>query len=748
MLCGLALLLAFGGGTHALSWGVLLCAIGIALLLAPPRDPVWGGCGWLLLGLAGWAILALLPSGFGVGTEWRSEATVLGIGLGQAPHAQPWLGLETALLAAGGLVGLGFILSQRSGGALVSRHLLGLILLLTLLAAGLILGNAMGWRLPWAREVHVFSWFPNRNQTATIFACGSVAAIGLGVAESARRSRVAFLAFVCGAVLFLAMLQSLSRGALLAWGVGVIVLFAGAMRSRARRQAWRAAIVIGLGFFSCFAYFGGPGRDRFLEFWSALHSGGMAADFRLSIFQDVLFMVRDHPIWGVGLGQFRYVFPQYRDLSSGEVAILHPESSLLWWLAELGIPGVLLVLGLLIRFGFAHFRFEPHRANALLRWSALCAVMVFLLHTLIDVGAHRIGAVYVAGAFAALAIRPAQGAGSAGAAIRRRGWRACGGVLLACGAFWLIALESSRAVLSVDLATLVEPHPRLPMAFEPHFREGVRLRADDPSGAAAAFRRARFLDPQNSRLAFEEGRIWYPAQRESAFVAFGEALRRSEEPRRMFRRIAGLCRGDSEARPYLRRLALIDPGWSVEYFLLIPYDELSGEWDATGAEERIWPELDSADKERLLDRFLRADDPDTVLRLWRQSVRLFPDARLAIHPAARAHALQGDYEAAAMLILDEWRAGVDPIASGVALSDRQLERLRARALRDPDDIVANLRLLREFGARGSWEQAERVARRILESNHPPPEIGYWLAQSLFQRERFESAWRVLEGLQR
>jgi hypothetical protein len=115
--------------------------------------------------------------------------------------------------------------------------------------------------------------------------------------------------------------------------------------------------------------------------------------FRLMVASDTFKLLKDFPLTGVGSGQFRWIFPQYRDLtvSSHNKVAVHPESSWYWLAAEWGIPAALCLLGLVGLIyvgGYRNIRKRGNRDRAL-RFGCLVASAMVPLHSLFDVPAHR-----------------------------------------------------------------------------------------------------------------------------------------------------------------------------------------------------------------------------------------------------------------------------------------------------------------------------------------------------------------------
>ena len=114
-------------------------------------------------------------------------------------------------------------------------------------------------------------------------------------------------------------------------------------------------------------------------------------------------MWRDAPLFGHGLRTFPQLIGLYQTVRLEDQVILHPESSWLQWLVELGLVPVLLALA-----GGAVFLSRQLRAafqsdrGFYLRAGSFGAVAVLLFHSAIDVPAHRWGT--LAFALAALAL--------------------------------------------------------------------------------------------------------------------------------------------------------------------------------------------------------------------------------------------------------------------------------------------------------------------------------------------------------
>ena len=95
----------------------------------------------------------------------------------------------------------------------------------------------------------------------------------------------------------------------------------------------------------------------------------------------------------MGSSQFRWIFPQNRDLTitAHRSVAAHPESSWYWLAAEWGLPAALCLLVLVILIYLAGYRNIHKRGNRerALRFGCLVASAMVPLHSLFDVPAHR-----------------------------------------------------------------------------------------------------------------------------------------------------------------------------------------------------------------------------------------------------------------------------------------------------------------------------------------------------------------------
>lgn len=152
-------------------------------------------------------------------------------------------------------------------------------------------------------------------------------------------------------VILVATMLAASRGGLI--GLGVAATFI-AIRSR-RRVLALLAIASGLTLFLVFA----PNSplDRFLN---PGYGDRLAVDARMAAWTAGARMIQAHPMYGVGVGNFKAMMPQFAGPEIDYAEIAH--NTYIEMAAEMGIPGLLLFLSLL---GATFFSLQHTRARAL-----------------------------------------------------------------------------------------------------------------------------------------------------------------------------------------------------------------------------------------------------------------------------------------------------------------------------------------------------------------------------------------------
>jgi O-antigen ligase len=191
------------------------------------------------------------------------------------------------------------------------------------------------------------------------------------------------------------LLLSGSRAGLLALSAEILIATialrrAGAGTTERRRLAMAAAITLFAGLM-LFAYVD-PGRvAKKLRSVAYVNSTWAAwAGDRKSMTLDSLRMWRDHPVLGVGLGDFATAYPRYQTFPS-ELWIDHAHNDYAEAVAETGLVGALLILLALVFFLRLAFRDwgQPFRSQASwVRLGAAIGCCGLLVHSFLDFNLH------------------------------------------------------------------------------------------------------------------------------------------------------------------------------------------------------------------------------------------------------------------------------------------------------------------------------------------------------------------------
>ena len=387
--------IAFGAVDRVVQVGlVFLLALGL-ILEQPALLPLERRGNLLAITLTGMLVLKeFLPYEWFGGAQWRTEARAMsGLEMAGTHHPEPARALDALLVALIALVWLQWIRTM------AARRELRVALAWILFSAGAVLAVVCLVIIPKSSQpMSIYGlrftpgwsgWgpFPNRNHTASLLAMSAMAGLGCTVWAGARR-RHSLAVAATGAVLMIliALLMSKSRGGLVSLSAGIAV-FGGMMLWRHRSKRTIALMVGGAALMAVVVMiFGGQVLER-------LSSGDgklVANQLRKDIWGNAFTMWRDAPLLGHGISSFTGLFPFYQHLTLDDNVVLHPESSWLQWLCELGIIPVVLIAWLCIRLAASRLgALFKRRGTFYLSAGALAGMAAFAVHSVIDVPGHR-----------------------------------------------------------------------------------------------------------------------------------------------------------------------------------------------------------------------------------------------------------------------------------------------------------------------------------------------------------------------
>ena len=193
-------------------------------------------------------------------------------------------------------------------------------------------------------------------------------AAGFVLFADQRKDRLLALGWM--ALLIPALTLTLSRGAYFAIAVLALVAIA---TSRARVPLTAALVVVVIGLLQV------PLIQRRLAGQFNLGDSATTIRGRLSIFSDTISMLREHPIFGSGLGGYHYLF-------RGTIPEIYPHDMWLTFWVEVGLLGMVafavIFFGLLYR-GWRAYSHASGFYRALL-WGASGSLVLWGVHGLVD----------------------------------------------------------------------------------------------------------------------------------------------------------------------------------------------------------------------------------------------------------------------------------------------------------------------------------------------------------------------------
>ena len=405
LLIGLIFILALGAaGPWPLRTGTMALALGILMGFAPPvirfRKPVvFLSAGFLIFGLA-----SFLPAGiFGI-PGWRENLKGLGVETGDLVAIQSKQALEYhlsfLLLFLSGL----WILGQRFSASATRNLALTFVLAV---AAYALVSKLLETQIDLNHGKLKFGFFPNRNHTSNLLSAGFLCGLGI-VFQSVRNKnfyRLAASSVAAGVILWAVLSWNISRSGIalcLAGPLLWLVLLGRRYFGKQEIKVLGLVVLLAGGVYGLSEFRVKDRVDKTIEeiekvSWADEDAASEVKltdlDLRVPIAIDTAGMIADAPLSGVGAGQFRWVFPQYREqtIVVNRPVAVHPESSWLWLAAELGIPAAACVLGLVVFLfvrGAKNIKKANHRDRAL-RIGCLVAAALVPLHGIFDVPAHR-----------------------------------------------------------------------------------------------------------------------------------------------------------------------------------------------------------------------------------------------------------------------------------------------------------------------------------------------------------------------
>jgi hypothetical protein len=187
--------------------------------------------------------------------------------------------------------------------------------------------------------------------------------------------------------LSLTIVYTLSRGALVAYGCGMIAC-AGLFLLQRRWIAGGTMIAIGIVAVITIINIPHPViRERMQTFLDLKSTDSYQT--RAAAWSDSKTIFRHYPAWGAGANGFRIVYPQFRTTSQGAQVTSHAENEYVQWAVDTGIIGILLALTLLLLYGreAVFHRLRPHQDSAI-TVAVIASISTAAAHAFLDYPLH------------------------------------------------------------------------------------------------------------------------------------------------------------------------------------------------------------------------------------------------------------------------------------------------------------------------------------------------------------------------
>lgn len=776
-----------GGGSNPWWTGVFLMLNGLWFGWAgfPSRIPKVMVFWWIAFF---WGVLTWAAGFFIHFSAWRASLVQAGLGSSWFWTPQPLLSLESVVLFLAGLLWLNWLLADPVGERTRLRSMRILGIGIGVLGVTALLCKIQKWPLPGLDNTE-YGFFPNRNHMSNWLAMGGMAAAGAALADARRRQWMGMGFSVLALMgITLCLATNTSRGGLSIFFLGLFAWsLALSWKGPDRRIGLGMLALVTLGA-TALLFFGGKSLERFKtpENARAVRAAIEDApapppptsappreepslDFRLQIFLDTWDLIRATPVFGTGPGNYAYLFPPFRTRTLGvQSRALHPESDVLWFGAEYGLPALILgMLGSLALF----FRAAPghNREGWVTRSAAAAAVFAFLLHGLADVPGHRLGTVWLALTLAGFAFGRKSETGIPPPLWQPAILRGLSVIVGFAGLLWLggliwqkpwpvsVAVERAQAeivrgwrALEVEksLALSETALAWMPLEENLHFLRGKNLLFFENSDAEAQeeFRQQHFLEPFRLSVLLDQAQAWAewrPQDTQRVFETLQAALDLAERMPASSDRNPLLLNGISQVGRINPRLRL------TLTTLLEKRPEILALWLSQAQAEEFLPTL----------AVLRSNDPELKDFSDKSKTLLFMAWYRYGDRAELLNELQthSDWGPSAWPLHAQMLAKEKRFQEAVELAEKHLpppvlpnregnqEEAERRWYRSPRDFSAAYSLA-EFRREKADLSGSRVVLEKVTLRPECPAYFWWLRSNLeAQENRWEPAWQSLQN---
>lgn len=763
----------FGAGRETWSKGGITLLLALVLIFFAPKRKLPPIALFGLLGALLAPLLSFLPA------DWLFKPPAWQTALVQdwdihlsksltpqsAVTMEAWLFFATCCAWLAWCLTRGF--SDRQRRAMIQILTFGGILLCVLSIVDGTKSISISW---WPRNQtewgNAFGPFANRNHISSIAAMTCVLCAATAFDAHKRKSRLWIPCLLGFLPPVICLYMNSSRA-------GLILLFLG-------MTTWFGTIAMRRGFFKKLAVStslvfiistllvmsGGDVSKR-------LTSGGLAGfvsdNSRGSLFVESLKMSLDSPWTGIGLGNFDALFPQFSGMSEHVRRIIHPESDLLWLLAEGGLltllPALLVLFWIFRSTGPWYGKKKKRKSGMQDRRLRNAAAIVFgigAIHGLGDVPNHGLGYALFMALLAGIAIRPRR-LPNAAAMPQRLAFRLCGVMLLALGAAWTaIALGHpvlpgtsaaevlrSRAGKLADsgspagaLPLMNQAIEMVPMDFRYYYeRACMRLRLGQPKEAALLdFSRSRALDPTYALTCYTEGLFWLDYEPQYAVIGWREFLRRYPEAAPgdygYYRQMISYSYQHPELREPLWTLATTSE-LKFEFLRSVQArDEFDRCLRSILVQQPDLKGLDPVHRENLFSMWYQYGNQEALISALETNLKWRDDGWRIL---AEHYARNSDFQRACQTALP-YLPSVIRTSPGTSTDIPTLERA---LLFNPTDALRGIDLFQAQKVQGDVDGALRTLEKVAAFPNAPAYVRQEIATLYMMKQDFRRAWENL-----
>ncbi len=743
-----------GGATQLWSQATILFLTGLLFILAPPERTLGRFANGIVLLAFALTVSAFLPASWFPAPEWcKALTSQFALALPVTRSPQPWLTFEATWLFVAS-IGWAYYLFAYPWERNTRRRALRLfakgILFLAMLALG---AHFAGWKIPfWPPVLNLhsgFGFFPNRNQTAGLLALSGVIVVAVGYQELRERRWKAIGWYLGLALILTALVLAYSRAGIgLFFGGTALWIFASSAASRSPRAITLSLVALVVLLLASARF----GSETFRRFeWTG-------TDFRVLLQRDALNLSLKQPLLGVGLGNFEPVFGLHRDRSRKENRAIHPESDWLWLAVEMGW---LLPAGFLVALVFwVQGSFRPFSEwGSTVEIAAFIYGLGFLVHGLIDVSGHRMGALWPAlfVMSATVRLKPATDANS----WIRPIFRAAGCLFILVSACWFSAIAGgpsfptsaalhrfqtlAKATASVGAVAAMLENLNAALRIAPldwtlyYERACAEATAELTSDAIRDFQISRYLQGSLARPCIEEGNIWATLDEpEYALEAWTEGARRSEDKRPVYREIMRAAATLPAFPASIEGWARLDPERLLAFLEVAPSETVAVEIERLLAGDPSLAALSPDQQSLLFQIWANKGDREHLA----QAILIRPEwQKQAWRFLAEYHAAQNDFRAAYETAR---RFASPPLLPKVDLHETRRE-LETQFPLAPDDLTKGLSLFTAQIQDENTDDALETLHRMQQIPNAPGYLRFLEAEVYAQREDWEHAWKAWPG---